>query len=352
MHAPRPVPSWLRLGAGLMLAAAPVTAALPPPCPPASPRRAVATGPRARPPRWPSRPTAASSSASRAARCASSRTARSSPTPFVTLTVDATGERGLLGVAFDPDFADQPVRLRLLHRPRRPRRTTASAASPPAATSRRRAARCSSSISTNLSGATNHNGGRHPLRPRRQALRRGRRERERRQRADAGEPAGQDAAHQRATARIPADNPFFGTATGNNRAIWALGLRNPFTFAFQPGTGRMFINDVGQDTWEEINDGIAGANYGWPTTEGADDEPAASRSPLYAYQHGAGSPQGCAITGGAFYNPAAGARSPPPTSATTSSPTTAAAGSGGTTPATRPPAPPPSSPPASPAPST
>ena len=63
---------------------------------------------------------------------------------------------------------------------------------------------------------------------------------------------------------IPTDNPFFNTAPGVNRAIWALGLRNPFTFAFQPGTGRMFINDVGQKTWEEINDGIAGSNYGWP----------------------------------------------------------------------------------------
>ena len=67
---------------------------------------------------------------------------------------------------------------------------------------------------------------------------------------------------------IPADNPFFITATGANRAIWALGLRNPFTFTFQPGTGRMHINDVGQNTWEEINVGAAGANYGWPTTEG------------------------------------------------------------------------------------
>ena len=76
---------------------------------------------------------------------------------------------------------------------------------------------------------------------------------------------------------IPTDNPFFNTATGNNRAIWALGLRNPFTFAFQPGTGRMFINDVGQNTWEEINDGIAGANYGWPDTEGPTTNPARSR---------------------------------------------------------------------------
>lgn len=47
-----------------------------------------------------------------------------------------------------------------------------------------------------------------------------------------------------------------------NRAIWALGLRNPFTFTFQPGSGRMFINDVGQNTYEEINDGIAGSNSG------------------------------------------------------------------------------------------
>ena len=100
---------------------------------------------------------------------------------------------------------------------------------------------------------------------------------------------------------IPADNPFYSAATGNNRAIWALGLRNPFTFAFQPGTGRMFINDVGNETWEEINDGIAGSNYGWPDTEGPTNE-SQYRTPLFAYSHG-GTPSGCAITGGVFYNP-------------------------------------------------
>ena len=63
---------------------------------------------------------------------------------------------------------------------------------------------------------------------------------------------------------IPTDNPFFTSATGINRAIWALGLRNPFTFAFNPAGTELFINDVGQNTWEEINDGVAGANYGWP----------------------------------------------------------------------------------------
>ncbi|HEX6715893.1 MAG TPA: PQQ-dependent sugar dehydrogenase, partial [Pyrinomonadaceae bacterium] len=80
------------------------------------------------------------------------------------------------------------------------------------------------------------------------------------------------------------------------------GLRNPFTFAFQPGTGRMFINDVGQNTWEEINDGIAGSNYGWPDTEGFTTNPA-FRSPLFVYGHGISDTTGCAITGGAFYNP-------------------------------------------------
>jgi hypothetical protein len=102
---------------------------------------------------------------------------------------------------------------------------------------------------------------------------------------------------------IPPDNPFFGTATGQNRAIWALGLRNPFTFSFQPGTGRMFINDVGQNTWEEINDGIAGSNYGWPTTERPTSDPR-FRSPIF-YGHGSSGTTGCAITGGAFYNPPA-----------------------------------------------
>ena len=101
---------------------------------------------------------------------------------------------------------------------------------------------------------------------------------------------------------IPTDNPFYNTASGNNRAIWALGLRNPFTFGFQPGTGRLFIDDVGESTWEEIDDGIAGANYGWPTTEGPTNNPAFV-SPIYYYGHGSTDTTGCAIVGGTFYNP-------------------------------------------------
>jgi uncharacterized repeat protein (TIGR03803 family) len=98
---------------------------------------------------------------------------------------------------------------------------------------------------------------------------------------------------------IPADNPFYSTAIGPNRAIWALGLRNPFSFAFQPGTGRMLINDVGEDTWEEINEGLPGANYGWPNAEGPSTN-SAYRNPAFYYGHN----PACAIVGATFYNPA------------------------------------------------
>ncbi|HSD47057.1 MAG TPA: PQQ-dependent sugar dehydrogenase, partial [Pyrinomonadaceae bacterium] len=103
---------------------------------------------------------------------------------------------------------------------------------------------------------------------------------------------------------IPSDNPFFSTTTGKYRAIWALGLRNPYTFAFAKADGvRMLINDVGEETWEEINRGIAGANYGWPTTEGPTNDPRFV-SPFYAYGHGFdNNDQGCAVTAGAFYDP-------------------------------------------------
>ena len=91
---------------------------------------------------------------------------------------------------------------------------------------------------------------------------------------------------------IPEDNPLHGTARGKYRAIWARGLRNPFSFAVQPGTGRIFINDVGQDRWEEINEGVAGANYGWPLAEGPSTDPR-FRGPIHHYPV-------ASIAGGAF----------------------------------------------------
>jgi hypothetical protein len=103
---------------------------------------------------------------------------------------------------------------------------------------------------------------------------------------------------------VPADNPFVGVS-GARPEIWAYGLRNPFTIAFQPGTGVLFINDVGQSSFEEIDRGVAGANYGWPNTEGFSPPGVAGVTyPIYTYSHGTGPLQGNAITGGAFYDPA------------------------------------------------
>lgn len=66
-----------------------------------------------------------------------------------------------------------------------------------------------------------------------------------------------------------ADNPFFnGDADANRSKVYQLGLRNPFRIAVDDVTGRLFIGDVGWTTWEEINTGDPGANFGWPYYEG------------------------------------------------------------------------------------
>jgi glucose/arabinose dehydrogenase len=104
---------------------------------------------------------------------------------------------------------------------------------------------------------------------------------------------------------IPTDNPFYSQTTGINRSIWARGLRNPFTFVIEPGTGRMLINDVGNSTWEEINVGRPGADYGWPGSEGPTTNPAYD-APLLAIRH-QDSPtlfEATAVVGAAFYHPA------------------------------------------------
>ena len=223
------------------------------------------------------------------------------PTPFLTVTVDSSGERGLLGIAFDPNFLSNQLvyvyytaTTPTIHN--RISRFTASGDVALAG---------SETIVMelpNLSTATNHNGGALHFGPDGNLY------------VAVGDNANGANAQSlgtrlgkmlriTSTGAIPADNPFFNVATGDNRAIWALGLRNPFTFTFQAGVGRMFINDVGQNIWEEINDGIAGSNYGWPTCEGFCNPANPSfRDPLFAYPNDA---QTCAITGGAFYNPQA-----------------------------------------------
>jgi glucose/arabinose dehydrogenase len=223
------------------------------------------------------------------------------PDPFVTLTVSSAGERGLLGVTFDPNFANNHFVY------------VYYTATTPAIHNRVSRFEANGDVAVpgsettildlnNLSSATNHNGGAIHFGPDGKLY------------IAVGENA--NGANSQtltnllgkmlrinADGSIPSDNPFFNIATGNNRAIWALGLRNPFTFGFQNGTGRMFLNDVGEVTWEEINDGIAGSNYGWPNCEGICGNPS-FRDPLFQYGHGTGPATGCAIVGAAFYNPA------------------------------------------------
>jgi len=222
------------------------------------------------------------------------------PTPFVTISVDNAGERGLLGVAFDPNFASNNFIYLYYTVATTPKHNRLSRF-----TANGDVAVAGSELVLleldNLSTATNHNGGAIHFGPDGKLY------------IAVGENANGSNSQTltnllgkilriNANGSVPGDNPFFNTATGNNRLIWSLGLRNPFTFAFQPGTGRMFINDVGQSTWEEINDGIAGSNYGWPTTEGVTTNPQ-FRSPLFVYGHGTSATTGCAIAGGTFYNP-------------------------------------------------
>ncbi|MEA2220896.1 MAG: hypothetical protein QOJ35_3522 [Solirubrobacteraceae bacterium] len=121
------------------------------------------------------------------------------------------------------------------------------------------------------------------------------------------------------TGAIPSDNPYAATglrcnATGVTTAgmrcqeTFASGLRNPFRIAFDPNAAstRFRIDDVGQNTWEEIDDGTAGADYGWNVREGhcatgsttdCGPPPAGMTNPIFDYGHS----DGCAsITGGAF----------------------------------------------------
>jgi hypothetical protein len=98
---------------------------------------------------------------------------------------------------------------------------------------------------------------------------------------------------------IPTDNPFYGQTSGINRAIYAMGLRNPFTFAVK-GDGKLFISDVGQSNWEEVNVASGGGkNFGWPVTEGSFNTGSYPGfvPPAHSYGHGSG----CSVVGATFY---------------------------------------------------
>ncbi len=232
-------------------------------------------------------------------------------TPFLQLGVDSTDERGLIGVALHPDFANNGYvyvhyttgeggthnrvqRFQAIP----PSNDVVSAGSGLAL------------VDLPALGATNHNGGAIHFSADGKLL------------VGVGDNAvGANSQNLNNPLgkllrfnddlSIPGDNPFAGSSTGLGRAIWAYGLRNPFTFAVQPGTGRIHINDVGEGTWEEVDLGAAGANYGWPASEGPQNVTTSLTGPLFTYKHSAATPvpgsgpggffTGNVIAGGTFY---------------------------------------------------
>jgi len=110
---------------------------------------------------------------------------------------------------------------------------------------------------------------------------------------------------------VPGDNPFVGKV-GYAPEIWSYGLRNPWGMSFDRSTGDLYIPDVGQDRWEEVNVGVAsagrgkGANYGWSVLEGTECgyqmpcDSTGKTMPVLAYGHNIGAGE-CAIIAGRVY---------------------------------------------------
>jgi glucose/arabinose dehydrogenase len=103
--------------------------------------------------------------------------------------------------------------------------------------------------------------------------------------------------------RIPDDNPFVGVP-GARGEIWALGLRNPWRMSFDRLTGDLYVADVGQAAWEEVDvvpEGVGGLDFGWPRREGTQCRGTCAdpvgEPPALVY----GREDGCAVTGGYVY---------------------------------------------------
>ena len=221
--------------------------------------------------------------------------------PFVTVAVDSQGDRGMIGIAFDPAFTANHFVYVYYTSPtpashNRVSRFTANGDVAVAGSEKVLIELPNLGVSTLHNGGSIHFGADGKLY------------------ISVGDNVQGAVAQSKASllgkvlrinsdGTIPPDNPYFSALNGSFRAIWAVGLRNPYTFGIQPGTGRIFIDDVGASTWEEIDDGVAGANYGWPITEGVTTDPRFN-SPLFVYGHGSTPTTGCAIAGGTFYNPA------------------------------------------------
>jgi glucose/arabinose dehydrogenase len=244
--------------------------------------------------------------------------------PFVDLSgrILAGNERGLLGLAFHPDFADN--RRLFVHYSRAGDGATVVSelrAAADLATADPASERVLLSVAQPFA---NHNGGQLAFGPDGYlyvALGDG---------GSGGDPLGNaqnpnvllgkilridvDGSPQgRRAYALPADNPF-GPDGANPGAglpeIWAIGLRNPWRFSFDPASGDLFIGDVGQGSWEEIDrqpfDSAGGENYGWNLVEGrhcyqSDCDRGRYVGPVAEYSH----ESGCSVTGGYVYRGAA-----------------------------------------------
>jgi glucose/arabinose dehydrogenase len=231
---------------------------------------------------------------------------------FHTFTVDSTGERGLLGIAIDPDFTvnrNVYAYTTTTAPANRVVRITESTTTPNTSTGV-----VTQVILLGAVSAGNHNGGALGFGPDGKLY------------IAVGENNVQNRPQDPASlwgkilrlnpdGGVPGDNPLsfqaVATPLSAPNPVWAIGLRNPFTFAFQPGTGRMYINDVGSNPTgpfpgspnpsgpqEEINQGGAGLNFGWPNAEGS-QSCATYTCPVHSYPRGTSG----SIAGGAFYNP-------------------------------------------------
>ncbi|HVG13248.1 MAG TPA: PQQ-dependent sugar dehydrogenase, partial [Flavisolibacter sp.] len=219
-------------------------------------------------------------------------------TPFLKLAVHSKGERGLVGIVVDPNFTTNQYIYLYYTLPDSSRnrisRFTANGDVAVAA---------SETVVLNLSritGAVIHNGGAMHFKDGKLFVAVG----------ENGHPNNAqylDNYHGKLLrinpdGSVPEGNPFTSGSEARKR-IWAYGFRNPFTFSIQPGSGKIYVNDVGQKTWEEINDAtLPGKNFGWPMAEGVDSTNTFA-NPVYSYIHGGVDGKGCAITGGVFFNP-------------------------------------------------
>ena len=230
--------------------------------------------------------------------------------PYKTLNVSTESERGLLGIAFDPEFPTRPF-VYVYY-------TTGPGAKNYSGSPKNRVARLKGTgdIATKKekilldnipSDAGNHNGGDIHFGPDSKLY------------IAVGDGGQYHTDSQKLNnlrgkilrlnkdGTIPADNPYVGQGSKRGE-IWAYGLRNPWRFTLRPSNNALFIADVGQNTWEEIDLGKATGNYGWPDWEGPcpgsapnctpnpDNYPDNLEYPRHYYKHSVGH----SITGGEF----------------------------------------------------